>query len=48
MGKNKRRQLVFKDQVSGLEANVDSQEECDFFAWCEEAMRLGIILGYEY
>lgn len=43
MGKNKRRQLVFKDEVSGLEVECDSQEECDFFAWCEECMRLGVL-----
>ena len=46
MGKNTRRQLTFKDEVTGLEVSVDSQEEVDFFAWCEEAKRLGVIASY--
>ena len=49
MGKNKRRQLEYVDEFHNNSIILcDSQEECDFIAWCSEAAQLNIIIDYEY
>ena len=48
MGKNKRKQIQFKDDFHNIDLSMDSLEECDFCAWCCEAAKLGIIQDFSY
>lgn len=48
MGKNKRRQFPYHDEFHNVDVLCDSIEECDFFEWCVEAAKLGIIQDFEY
>lgn len=47
-GKNKRRQLEVFDEIHGTMLSVDSAEEVDFVRWCDEAVKLSVLNGYQY
>lgn len=48
MGKNKRRQIVYRDSFHGVDVNCDSLEECDVIDWCSEAAQLGVLEDFQY
>lgn len=47
-GKNKRRQLEVFDETHSFMLSVDSAEEVDFVRWCDEAVKLSVLNGYQY
>lgn len=47
-GKNKRRQIEVFDETHGTMLSVDSAEEVDFVRWCDEAVKLSVLNGYQY
>ena len=47
-GKNKRRQLEVFDETHSSMLSVDSAEEVDFVRWCDEAVKLSVLNGYQY
>lgn len=48
IGKNKRRQLEVEDTVHNVILSVDSEEECDFIHWLNEAKELSVINDFQY